>query len=141
MLTMLFCTAFGSTQQTECVDALSNTENSQYAFKLRYEEKYQLMLRLFLGCLVLIISCSLCHNGILGGGLYLDSQSLTYKTNKLTVDKKYRNLVLPMQEIKEISWKWIVFPIATVNMKNGELYKFIIFNKSRFAKWFQEYSR
>lgn len=32
--------------------------------------------------------CSLCHNGILGGGLYLDSQSLTYKTNKLTVDKK-----------------------------------------------------
>ena len=85
--------------------------------------------------------CSLCHNGILGGGLYLDSQSLTYKTNKLTVDKKYRNLVLPMQEIKEISWKWVVFPIATVNMKNGELYKFIIFNKSRFAKWFQEYSR
>ena len=56
MLTMLLCTAFGSTQQTECVDALSNTENSQYAFKLRYEEKYQLMLRLFLGCLVLIIS-------------------------------------------------------------------------------------
>ena len=37
--------------------------------------------------------CSLCHNGILGGVLYLDSQSLTYKTNKLTVDKKYRNLV------------------------------------------------
>ena len=26
--------------------------------------------------------CSLCHNGIVGGGLYLDSQSLTYKTNK-----------------------------------------------------------
>ena len=83
--------------------------------------------------------CSLCHNGILGGGLYLDSQSLTYKTNKLTVDKKYRNLVLPMQEIKEISWKWIVFPLATVNMKNGEKYKLIIFNKPRFEKWFQEY--
>ena len=47
--------------------------------------------------------CSLCHNGILGGGLYLDSQSLTYKTNKLTVDKKYRDLVMPLQEIKEIS--------------------------------------
>lgn len=41
--------------------------------------------------------CSLCHNGILGGVLYLDSQSLTYKTNKLTVGKKYRNLVLPIQ--------------------------------------------
>ena len=84
--------------------------------------------------------CSLCHNGILGGGLYLDSQSLTYKTNKLTVDQKYRNLVLPLQEIKEISWKWIIFPVATVDMKNGERYKFIIFNKSCFKKWFQEYS-
>ena len=83
--------------------------------------------------------CSLCHNGILGGGLYLDSQSLTYKTKKFTVDSKYRNLVLPMQGIKEI-WKWIIFPVATVNMKNGELYKFIIFNKSRFIKLFQEYS-
>ena len=85
--------------------------------------------------------CSLCHHGILGGGLYLDRQSLTYKTNKLTVDKKYRNLVLPMQEIKGISWKWIVFPLATVDMKNGESYKFMIFNKSRFEKWFQVYSK
>ena len=54
--------------------------------------------------------CSLCHNGILGGGLYLDNTSLTYKTNKLTVDKKYRNLVLPLNEIKEINWKRIIFP-------------------------------
>ena len=86
-------------------------------------------------------ACSLCHNGILGGGLYLDSQALTYKTNKLTVDKKYRNLVLPMKEIQEISWKWIVFPVATVHMQNGESYQFIIFNKSRFSKWFQMYSQ
>ena len=84
--------------------------------------------------------CSLCRGGILGGGLYLDSTSLTYKTNKLTVDKKYRNLVLPMSEIKEITWKWIVFHVATVFMKNGESYKFIIFNKRRFEKWFGEYS-
>ena len=83
--------------------------------------------------------CSLCHNGILGGGLYLDSQSLTYRTNKLTVDKKYRNIVLPLQEIEEISWKLILFPLATVSMKNEEQYKFVIFNKPRFEKWFQEY--
>ena len=85
--------------------------------------------------------CSLCHNGILGGCLYLDNQSLTYKTNKLTVDPKYKNLILPIQEIKEISWEWIIFPIATVSMRNGEQHKFIIFNKSRFVKWFKEYSR
>lgn len=83
---------------------------------------------------------SLCRNGILGGALYLDSMSLTYKTNKISVDKKYRNLVLLLSEIKTISWKWIVFPVATVNMKNEETYQFIIFNKKRFEKWFHEYS-
>lgn len=86
-------------------------------------------------------ACSLCHNGILGGGLYLDSQALTYRTNKLTVDDKYRKLVLPMKEIQEISWRWVIFPVATVHMKNGELYQFIIFHKSRFSKWFQIYSQ
>ena len=44
-----------------------------------------------------------------------------------------------MQDIKEISWKWIIFPIAKVDMNNGETYKFIIFNKTRFQKWFGEY--
>ena len=85
--------------------------------------------------------CSLCRGGILGGGLYLDSDSLIYKTNKLTVDKKYRNLALPLREIKKITWKWIVFPVATVFMKNGESYQFIIYNKRRFKKWFCEYSK
>ena len=82
---------------------------------------------------------SLCHNGILGGGLYLDNKSLTFKTQKLTVNEKYRNLILPLNEINQISWKWIVFPIATIQMKNKEKYKFIIFNKSLLVKYFQEY--
>ena len=85
--------------------------------------------------------CSLCHNGILGGGLYLDRQSLTYRTNKLTVDKKYRNLVLPLEEIREITWKRILFPVATVHMKNGEQYTFLVFNQSRFEKCFREYTQ
>ena len=85
--------------------------------------------------------CSLCHNGILGGMLYLDDSSLTYRTGKLTVDSKYRNLVLPLSNIKEISWKWMIFPVATVHMRIGVDYKFIIFNKPRFEKWFKEYSK
>ena len=83
-----------------------------------------------------VFLCSLCHNGILGGALYLDESSLTYKTNKLTVDKTYRNLVLPLNEIAELRWKWVVFPIATFHMKNGKKYKFIIFNKRRFIKYY-----
>lgn len=81
--------------------------------------------------------CSLCHNGILGGALYLDEASVTYKTNKLTVDKAYRNLILPFDEIAELTWKWIVFPVAIFRMKNGVEYKFIIFNKRRFNKYYR----
>ena len=86
-----------------------------------------------------IFMCSLCHNGILGGALYLDENAVTYKTNKLTVDKAYRNLALPLDAIEELAWQWIVFPIATFRMKNGEKYKFLMFNKGRFEKWFQAY--
>jgi len=81
--------------------------------------------------------CSLCHNGILGGALYLDEASVAYKTNKLTVDKAYRNLVLPLDEIAELTWKRIVFPVAIFRMKNGAEYKFIIFNKRRFNKYYR----
>lgn len=81
--------------------------------------------------------CSLCHNGILGGVLYLDENSVAYKTNKLTVDKLYKNLVLPLDEIAEITWKWVVFPVATFRMKNGVEHKFIIFNKRRFNKYYK----
>ena len=83
--------------------------------------------------------CSLCHNGILGGALYLDEASVTYNTNKLTVDKAYRNLVLPLDEISELTWKRIVFPVAIFRMKNGEKYKFIIFNKRRFCRYYNNY--
>ena len=84
------------------------------------------------------ICSSICPGGILGGGLYLDDKALTYKTNKLTVDAQYRNLVLPLAEIKEISWKRILFPIATVHMKHGGDYKFLLFGKARFEECFKD---
>ena len=84
-------------------------------------------------------TCSLFHNGIIGGSLILDENSVCYKTNKLTVDKAYKNFVLPLNEIANVTWKWIVFPIATFIMKNGDKYKFLIFNKSSFNKWFHEF--
>ena len=83
--------------------------------------------------------CSLCHNGILGGALHLDEVSVTYKTNKLTVDKAYRKLILPLDETTELTWKWIVFPVATFHMKNGIKYNFIIFNKRRFNKYYTQF--
>ncbi len=83
--------------------------------------------------------CSLIsHNGIVGGGLCIEDNAITYKTNKLTVDRKFRNLVLSLNQIRDLTWKWIVFPVATFHMISGENYKFIIFNKKRFKKYYAE---
>lgn len=81
--------------------------------------------------------CSLCHNGILGGGLIVDEQVLNYKTGKVTVDSKYRNLVLNRDDILSVSWKGAIFPKATFKMKSGEKYNFLIFNKWRFMKVYE----
>ena len=82
--------------------------------------------------------CSLVYNGLVGGGLYLDDENVTYKTNKLTVEKRLRKLVLPLAQIKDIRWGRMIFPVATFCMENGESYRFMIFNKSRFEKFFLE---
>ena len=87
-----------------------------------------------------IFMCSLCHNGVLGGVLLLENEALIYRTNKLTVDKKYRNLVMPIENIKGIAWKWWLFPIAAITMANGEKYKLMIYNKPRFLNSLNEYN-
>ena len=71
----------------------------------------------------------------------MEEQSVIYRTQKLTVHERYRNLVLPLKEIQEVTWKWILFPVATFYMKNGEKYTIIIFNKKRFMKYFGEYNK
>lgn len=86
-----------------------------------------------------VFICSLVHNGILGGALYVDEQSITYRTNKLTVSKELRNLVLRISEIQDVTWKWVVFPIATFHMLDQRNYKIIIFNKWRFEKVFRNF--
>ena len=82
-----------------------------------------------------VFVCSLYHNGVLGGGLYVDDTAITYKTNKLTVAKEYRNLVLPLNEIRQITWNWI---LATFTMENGQQYRFLIFNKPGFEKCYRQ---
>jgi hypothetical protein len=82
--------------------------------------------------------CSLCHSGLVGGVLYLNSDELRYRTNKLIFDEKYRNLVMPIKNIREINWKRFLFPIATFSMLDGEEYTIMIYNKSRFMKAYQE---
>lgn len=83
---------------------------------------------------------SLCvDGGIIGGGLVANDEQLIYRTNKLTVAKKYRNLEINYQNIESYSSKWFLFfPLVNLEMKNKEIYKFIIFNKKRLIKILEE---
>ena len=85
-----------------------------------------------------VFICSLCHNGVLGGALYLDDNSITYRTNKLTVEKKYKNYVIPLDTIKDITWKRVVFPLVTFTTTDNEKTTFVLFNKKRFLKCYDE---
>ena len=41
---------------------------------------------------------------------------------------------------EELSWSQMVVPVAAISMKDGECYKFIIYNKSGFEKAYKQYS-
>ena len=76
---------------------------------------------------------SLCREGILGGGIIADEDGITYKTGKVTVSSKLRNLEMKFRDIQDYSQKWVLcFPVFTISMNNGENYKFIIFSPKRF---------
>ncbi len=76
---------------------------------------------------------SLCHEGILGGGIIADEDGITYKTGKVTMSSKLRNLEMKFRDIQDYSQKWVLcFPVFTISMSNGENYKFIIFSPKRF---------
>ena len=71
---------------------------------------------------------SLCKNGILGGGITADEYGLTYRTGKVTVDRKYRNLRMNFEDLASVSkGRLFLFPTVTLSMKNGEEYRFIVF--------------
>lgn len=76
---------------------------------------------------------SLCRNGILGGGLYVDAESVTYRTGKLTVPETYRKLKMAFEEITAVSTGWLLcFPTVTIKLRDQEEYKFIVFARKQF---------
>ena len=76
---------------------------------------------------------SLIKNGILGGAITADSEALTYRTGKLTIPEKYRNLTMKYGEIADVK-KGLAFilPTVTIKMNDGEEYSFVtFFNRKR----------
>lgn len=76
---------------------------------------------------------SLCKNGLLGGGLFLDDERITYRTGKMTVPPEIRNLQLPYCRIKDVEKSRALFlPTVTVKLKNGQEWKFLVFGRESF---------
>lgn len=82
---------------------------------------------------------SLCRKGILGGGIYADQEKLTYRTGKLTVSPRSRNLEMPLGDIVNVSRGYMLFfPTVTLKMRNNEEFKFIVFTPNSFLKTLKE---
>ena len=87
-------------------------------------------------------ACSIWYYGIgiLGGNLVLDNSTLTYEIQRQRrdIEDRYWQLVLSFDEIEEIKWKRIVFPLAIFRMKNQEEYRMFIFSKRRFMACYEK---
>lgn len=78
-------------------------------------------------------AASLCRNGILGGGLCIQEDKLVFRTGKVTVPQRLRNLELSFKDIDELNEESVLLlPAVTVKMKGGEEWKFIVYSRSSF---------
>lgn len=85
---------------------------------------------------------SFIHNGVLGGAIYLKSDKAVYRTNKVTVDEKYRNLEMLYKNIVEIKTGYsLFFPTVTIVLKEEISYKFIVFARKKFLDRIDELKR
>ena len=76
---------------------------------------------------------SLCKNGLLGGGLFLDDERVTYRTGKISVSPEIRNLQLPFCRIKDVKKSKALFlPTVTIEMRDGREWKFLVFGRNSF---------
>lgn len=77
---------------------------------------------------------SLCYRGgLLGGGLVVDDERITYGTTKLQVPPEIRKLQLPFCRIKSVEKSKALFlPTVTIGMEDGKEWKFLVFRRSSF---------
>lgn len=78
---------------------------------------------------------SLCRNGLLGGGIVVDENKITYKTDKLTIPDKFRNLEMSYADMDGFTvGRLLLLPTVTINMKDSENYKFVVFARKKFIE-------
>lgn len=82
---------------------------------------------------------SLCQNGILGGGIVADSETITYHTGKVTIPDKLKKIEMKYKDIISMTIGWLfILPTVALKMNNGEEYKFVVFARKRFVNMLKE---
>ena len=80
-------------------------------------------------------AASLYKNGLLGGGLFLDEEKAAFRTGKITLPARLKNLELYYNNIDKISkGSILLLPTVIFNMKNGEEWRFVVFGRNDFIK-------
>ena len=77
---------------------------------------------------------SLCYRGgLLGGGLAIEDERITYGTTKLQVPPEIRKFQLPFCRIKNVEKSKALFlPTVTIWMEDGREWKFLVFRRGSF---------
>lgn len=82
---------------------------------------------------------SFFHEGILGGAIYLQRDKVRYRTDKLQLEPRYRDLEIPYNSIAEMKTGWaLCFPTVTLVTKSGISYRFIVFHRRKFLSRLDE---
>lgn len=82
-----------------------------------------------------VYAASLCKNGLLGGSLYVDDEKIAFRTGKLTVPPRIRNLELHFKNVVGIRKEYIlILPVTAISMKNGEEWKFFVLRRNDFVR-------
>lgn len=101
----------------------------------RKELNKKLIKKTFISQMKNTFSVSLCKNGLLGGWITIGEVSMIYKTGKVTIPEKYRNLVMEYKDVLSVTEGSMLFlPTVIVKMKNEEEYKFIVYSRKRFLE-------
>lgn len=89
-----------------------------------------------------LFRASLCYQGLRGGAISVDAEAVAYRNQTLTLPEKYKNIVMPIEEIVRVEKGFAAFfPTVTIYLKNDRQYRFVIFSRNKFIQCLKQVMR
>ena len=78
---------------------------------------------------------SLCHMGLKGGSLSVDSKNFYFKHKSASTPDEFKDLVIPLRSISKAEKTRAFFlPAVILHVGTYKTYKFVVFNRPLFLK-------